>query len=359
MVTARLVLIGMAWCVFSSALQGISQAAPLEQAGVEEPRLESPSVANDFRQFLRGAGTQSGDPAAGNGDSGSLPFLGRIAIVVQSADGRAIGLHAGFTSAQRPDGSYETAYLVLTEGGILVPVLADGQIAPMIELYFATDDCTGPPYVGGSRQANGYAPLPGSAFRSPRSDGLYYIPGDSQRVSLPVQSHQLINADGVMVCRKEARDLQLFESRAIFPGHTDTGYAFDAPITLRLPTQRPPEPRTSGRAARGRGVPREKMLEIQDAIAADLEANRVYECDAGCPEANVGDGTCDAFCNNERCAYDDGDCDELSQEELEEQRESMCAQGCLLKDVGDRFCDPNCNVAECEYDAGDCTGQPK
>ena len=78
----------------------------------------------------------------------------------------------------------------------------------------------------------------------------------------------------------------------------------------------------------------------------------------GCPEANVGDGDCDVFCNNDRCAYDGGDCDGLSQEELAEQRESMCAQGCLLNDVGDRFCDPNCNVAECEYDGGDCTVQP-
>ncbi len=350
--------IGLAWCVLSGAPQKLSHAGSPEQSGEQQRLVGSPSAANEFRQFLRSAGINSGGPAAGDSETGSIEFLGTVAVVVQSADGGAIGLHAGVTSVQDSDGSYATAYLAVTESGILVPVLADGKIAPVVELYFATDDCTGTPYVSGSRRTVGYAPLPGSVFRSPRSDALYYVPGETQRVSLQVQSQQLITADGVMVCRKEARGLQLFETRAVFPDNPDTVYAFNAPISLRLPTLRPPEPRRPGRRGHGRGVPKETMQEIQEALAAGVETSRVVECDAGCPEANVGDGDCDVFCNNDRCAYDGGDCDGLSQEELAEQRESMCAQGCLRNDVGDRFCDPNCNVAECEYDGGDCAVEP-
>lgn len=357
-VIGRVGRIGLACCALSGALQEISHAGSPEQSGEQQRPVGSPSVANEFRQFLRTAGTNSGGPAAGNSKTGSIEFLGTVAVVVQSADGGAIGLHAGVTSVQGSDGSYETAYLAVTESGILVPVLADGKIAPATELYFPTDNCTGKPYVSGSRQTVGYAPMPGSVFRSPRSDGLYHVPGDTQRASLAVQSHQLITADGVMVCHKEARGLQLFETRAVFPDNPDTVYAFNAPISLRLPTLRPPEPRRPGGRGHGRGVPEERMQEIQEALEAEVKTSRVVECEAGCPEANVGDGDCDVFCNNDRCAYDGGDCDGLSQEELAEQRESMCAQGCLLNDVGDRFCDPNCNVAECEFDGGDCAVQP-
>ncbi len=60
--------------------------------------------------------------------------------MVQSADGEAIGLQAGVISVQKRDGSYATAYLTVTESGILLPLLADGRIAPAIDLYFATND---------------------------------------------------------------------------------------------------------------------------------------------------------------------------------------------------------------------------
>jgi hypothetical protein len=350
--------IGLSCCALSAAVQGNSHAGSPEEPGEQERSLESTSAADDFGRFLRNAGTSSAGSVEGSSEPEPIDFPGAIAVVVQSSDGGAIGLHAGVTSVQGSDGSYQTAYLAITETGILVPVLADGKIAPAVELYFAAGNCTGTPYVSGSRQAAGYAPLPGSVFRSPRSDGLYYLPRDGQLVSLPVRSHHSITGDGAMECRKESRDLRLFETRAVFPEDPDTVYAFDAPISLRPLTLDPPEARKLGRRGRGRGVPKEIMREIQDALAAELEASRVVECAAGCPEANVGDGACDVFCHNDRCAYDGGDCDGLSREELARRREGMCAQGCLFNDVGDRFCDPNCNVAECEYDGGDCAVRP-
>jgi hypothetical protein len=88
-------------------------------------------------------------------------------------------------------------------------------------------------------------------------------------------------------------------------------------------------------------------------------ANRANACTAavlnqctqiGCAPALLGDGTCDAVCNNEVCNYDTqpgssaSDC-------------SACLQtGCPEDWVNDNYCDNVCNNAACEWDGGDCGG---
>jgi len=55
----------------------------------------------------------------------------------------------------------------------------------------------------------------------------------------------------------------------------------------------------------------------------------------------LSNGICDYQCNNTRCDFDEGDCEE-------------CASGCFIRWIGDKICDQACNNEDCQYDLGDC-----
>ena len=71
------------------------------------------------------------------------------------------------------------------------------------------------------------------------------------------------------------------------------------------------------------------------------EDDRSDWCSYGCDPAWIGDGNCDASCNNSECGHDSGDCGD-------------CAPWCFNDWVGNGSCDYDCNNEECNFDDGDC-----
>mmetsp|Transcript_29562 Transcript_29562/g.52931 ORF Transcript_29562/g.52931 Transcript_29562/m.52931 type:complete len:224 (-) Transcript_29562:201-872(-) len=82
-------------------------------------------------------------------------------------------------------------------------------------------------------------------------------------------------------------------------------------------------------------------------------------CAPGCRSAWLGDGECDPACNNADCRFDIGDCDTEDpllhfSGELFSVGSDECAPGCPIVWLGDGDCDAACNQAECRFDMGDC-----
>jgi hypothetical protein len=62
----------------------------------------------------------------------------------------------------------------------------------------------------------------------------------------------------------------------------------------------------------------------------------------------LGNGNCDwgELCNNEKCNYDDGDCEDTPD----------CH--CDPLSIGNEVCNEDCNNVECRFDDGDCSTEP-
>lgn len=67
--------------------------------------------------------------------------------------------------------------------------------------------------------------------------------------------------------------------------------------------------------------------------------------DAGCPDAFIDDGWCDAPCLIEACGYDSKDCKE---------EEALTALDCNFYSIGDGICNPECDNQIGFFDGGDC-----
>ena len=83
-------------------------------------------------------------------------------------------------------------------------------------------------------------------------------------------------------------------------------------------------------------------------LECDFKNNLCGYCASGCYEIMLGDGDCQAVCNNEDCSYDLGDC--------------SCSPGCGSKFDPDAEvfsftdgCNVDCLVAACLYNYGACT----
>ena len=84
-----------------------------------------------------------------------------------------------------------------------------------------------------------------------------------------------------------------------------------------------------------------------DCAVTDLLANDPCIL-AGCPStALMGNGVCDADCDIPACYNDGGDCLNFTAAE--------CSPGCPTSWIGDGICDTACQTSECSDDAGDCT----
>lgn len=90
----------------------------------------------------------------------------------------------------------------------------------------------------------------------------------------------------------------------------------------------------------------------------------VPECSEYCAYTSLGNGFCDARCNNPACAYDFGDCENIQpitqpisrQEEVLKlaQVEEECNEQCPREWIADGVCHEECNRPECGFDGGDC-----
>lgn len=67
-----------------------------------------------------------------------------------------------------------------------------------------------------------------------------------------------------------------------------------------------------------------------------------------CPISWIGDGWCDAVCNNFACNYDGGDCSAGNQIQY-------CSWGCPPDWLDDGWCDSACDNLACNFDEGDCS----
>merc|ERR1711871_594234 len=63
-----------------------------------------------------------------------------------------------------------------------------------------------------------------------------------------------------------------------------------------------------------------------------------------CPVSIFNDGTCHAQCNNHECGYDGNDCMGIAN----------CPSTCMPGTIGDSVCNPACLEPGCIFDAGDC-----
>ncbi|KAK9818491.1 hypothetical protein WJX74_001230 [Apatococcus lobatus] len=79
----------------------------------------------------------------------------------------------------------------------------------------------------------------------------------------------------------------------------------------------------------------------------------VPPCAGACHSKWIGDGFCDTACNVTSCAFDGGDCANVTRNSQFE-AEKKCSPSCMLSWLGDRYCDAACNVASCGFDLGDC-----
>jgi UDP-N-acetylglucosamine-lysosomal-enzyme len=91
----------------------------------------------------------------------------------------------------------------------------------------------------------------------------------------------------------------------------------------------------------------------------------VPDCAEGCPSAWIGDGYCDASCNNTLCDFDGGDCLNATantrggnwwwnNNQSGGKFDKYCAPGCPDSWIGDKYCDRACRHADCAMDGGDC-----
>jgi len=118
-----------------------------------------------------------------------------------------------------------------------------------------------------------------------------------------------------------------------------------------------------------------KSVDSDGYIVTVQQTENEPECAPGCPEALLGDGSCDPRCATPECGMDSGDCPSLqdkpelvdigeprSSVEIQEQRmnivmpdaETCHAGSCVVGWVADGECDPSCNNEDCNNDAGDC-----
>jgi len=79
----------------------------------------------------------------------------------------------------------------------------------------------------------------------------------------------------------------------------------------------------------------------------------------------IGNGVCNAVCNNFVCGYDRGDCcsgtacsGDLWSGITAPLISSVCAPGCYAVLTGNRQCDQACNNEACGWDGGECCGRP-
>merc|ERR1711871_1627317 len=68
-------------------------------------------------------------------------------------------------------------------------------------------------------------------------------------------------------------------------------------------------------------------------------------CPSECAQENIGNGMCDDACVKPECGYDHGDC-----------CASSSSYECTQELIDNYVCDAACNIAECGYDKGMCGG---
>ena len=69
-------------------------------------------------------------------------------------------------------------------------------------------------------------------------------------------------------------------------------------------------------------------------------------CAPGCIAAYLGNGVCDAPCNNDDCDYDFGDCHGGTETNV-----TSCAPGCPISWISDHYCDETCQVCVTRRDS--------
>jgi hypothetical protein len=82
-------------------------------------------------------------------------------------------------------------------------------------------------------------------------------------------------------------------------------------------------------------------------------------CFAGCSASKLGNGRCEAPCNNYLCDYDGGDCKlggtgDLWSGITAPLRKSLCSPKCYSVLRNNNQCDSACNTAACDWDDSDC-----
>jgi hypothetical protein len=277
------------------------------------------------------------------------PINGGRWPVIVTKENQYLGLFGGMTSGYNQYGDLESAILLISSTGYIAPILDSGFIASLPLTYFKNRDCGGREYIPVKITQNGVLPYRGMVYRSLSSNNLAYIPKMGERKIIISASKIVLNEDRHVECANEIYELEAYEaennSLKITGIDESTSYDLATVIT-----------EDAKNASRGQAVLNPIGTHISNGNV-DVQGNNEdeqMECAPTCLTNVLGNGVCDAECFVESCFYDQGDCDNLTPDELHKKLSAFCSPGCDIGDIGDGFCDTPCNTDACQYDGGDC-----
>ena len=259
-----------------------------------------------------------------------------------------LGLFGGITSGYHKNGDLESAMLLISSTGYMAPILNSGRIASISVSYFLKEGCDGHEYLPATITLNDSSPYRGMVYNSLSSDGLIYIPKQSQSETIKTKSRLKLGRGGLMACDSSVEELEVYQAVHNSPESTgiDASYSYDS-ATVIIEAARS----VSHDGGILSGARTKQTTDHIDDGAIELVQE---ECSPGCLPEDINNGICDIACWTPSCGYDNSDCDELSQPELDEMIRSICSPGCFSEDINDGFCDDLCNVESCDFDGGDC-----
>lgn len=262
-----------------------------------------------------------------------------------------LGIFGGITSGYHKNGDLESALLLISATGYIAPILNSGSIASISVSYFLKESCNGHEYLPATITLNNSSPYRGMVYNSLSSDGLVYIPKQSQSETIKTKSRIKLGRGGLMVCDSSVEELEVYLAVQNSPESTgiDASYSYDS-ATVIIEAAR----NVSHNGGILSGLRSKQTTDHTDDGVIELVQE---ECAAACLTNVLGNGVCDAECYVESCFYDKGDCDSLAPEELHIKLSDFCSSGCETIDIGDDFCDTFCNTEACQFDGGDCDQQ--